>query len=166
MIIGVPVALMAYLYFVSIPPKEESLIRNFAQHRAEFEQLRGMLQADTHLVRAAGWGVQTVDPLYLGPQSGSSFPVERYDLYLALLKKVDGVGVSRGEGENPDVFILLWATGWAGDTKHVEVSYLSREPADMVERLYVHFRKRLPSEGWKRQYKRIEGNWYLSTDIW
>jgi hypothetical protein len=150
-------------WFTPRPPSEAKLIQNFNEHRADFENLRDMLQADTNLTRVASWGVETRNPVFLGIPTGENFPVERYNQYLALLKNVGGFVASRDEGEHPDPSIVVWGWGWAGDTKHIGICWLDREPTNQISTL----------SGYKGQsvypnrevtFRHIDHNWYFWVD--
>jgi len=58
LVVGAIAGLFFYLQWASEPPKEKELIENFYAHRAAFERLREMLQADEQVVRVAEWGVE------------------------------------------------------------------------------------------------------------
>ena len=80
-IVGAVIVLLmggSFYYFAPHPPKEAALIQNFQDHRAAFEKLRDMLQADAHLRRVAGWGVEINEPFFLGMPSDDIFPKARY----------------------------------------------------------------------------------------
>jgi hypothetical protein len=150
-------------FFAPRPPKETKLIQNFNDHRATFEQLRDMLQADTNLTRVASWGVETRKPVFLGYPPGGNFPVDRYNKYLALLKEAGGLVATRDEGEHSDPNIVVWGWGWAGDTKHIGICWLDEEPTNQIDTL----------DGYKGRnvypntvvvYKHINQNWYLWAD--
>ncbi len=104
------------LYFTNRPPTEARIIANFVSHRATYERLRDMLTADDKLLRVADWGIET-DSGFAKPPEGR-FPVAGYNEYLALLKQVDAIGANRNRGNPADPCILVWASGFAGDTRH------------------------------------------------
>jgi len=155
--------LLAYLAMPK-PPKESELIQNFHKNRATFEQLRDMLQADVHLRRVADWGIETRDPFYLGYPSASSFPVDRYKRYLALLKQAGCQLASRSEGEHCYPSILVWGWGWAGNTKHIGICWTDEIPTNQIATLDGY---RGQSQYPERQiaFKHIDEKWYLWTDL-
>jgi hypothetical protein len=127
--VAAAIGLVGYLVSSSRPPGEAKLIQGFRAHRAQFERLRDMLQADSQLVRLAAWGVQTTNSVLPCLPPKGSFPVSRYNEYLDLLKHVGGSAVSRGEGRDANPNILLWASGFAGETRHIGLSWMdSRRP--------------------------------------
>jgi hypothetical protein len=131
------------------PPKEDKLIQNFNEHRAAFEQLRDMLEVDTNLVAVAKWGVETRKPLFLGYPSEQNFPIKRFNQYLALLKQVNGGAGVRSDGDHAYVGAVVWAWGFAGDTRHIWV-------------LWMNQTNRIPSMG--GYSKHIDQNWYITAD--
>lgn len=155
---------VCWFLFGGGPPREAKLIRNFHAHRASFESLRDMLQADQQLHRLADWGVDT-DKGISKPPAGE-FPIDRYNRYLALLKEVGGLGVSRGEGAHANPTVLLWAAGFGGDSVHVGICWLDQEPARQVTSLDQYYRDHKSPNGSGSIYRRIDGSCYLWTDLW
>jgi RimJ/RimL family protein N-acetyltransferase len=163
-IAGMLAILLWWLLCSGGPPKEAKVIQDFYAHRASFERLRDMLQADQQLQRLADWGVET-DKGISKPPAGD-FPMERYNSYLALLRETGGIGVARGKGVHADPDVLLWATGFAGDAVHVGVCWMDREPGRQVASLDRYYRDHKSPDGSGAIYQRIDGNWYLWTDLW
>jgi hypothetical protein len=96
----------------SKPPIESTLIESFRAHRAAYEHLRDMLEADQQLLRVASWGVETTNSGISHPPEGG-FPIGRYNEYLALLRETGAIGADRGRGAHPEsVSVLVWASGW------------------------------------------------------
>jgi hypothetical protein len=143
-------------------PDEATLIARFRLDKAEYEQLRDMLLADSQLQRLADWGIQlTGSPTIVVPPS-DKFPEARYKKYMELLSKVGGLAAYRSGEPHPKPCILVHASGWAGDTKHVSICWLESEDSDPVAK---------PSEkspnshgGRHLKFKRIEESWYLQSD--
>lgn len=146
------------------PPREANLTRNFQAHRASFELLRDMLQTDTNLSRLANWGVQTDKGFFMPP--AGNFPVERYDKYMALLKEVGGMAAGRGQGTNADIVILVWATGFGGDTAHVGISWFGNPPTREIASLQQYYRDHKSPPGKGAVFQHLDGQWYLWTDLW
>jgi hypothetical protein len=123
--------------------------------------LRDMLQADGNLRRVASWGIDRKNPFFLGYPSEENYSLERFNLYLSLLKQVDGKVAYRQEGEHPDPGIVVWAWGWAGNTKHIGICWLDQAPTNQIATLDGHW-----SQGPDRQsaFKHIDENWYLLSD--
>ena len=144
-------------------PKEAKLLQTFQAHRASFEQLRDMLQADEGLRRVASWGVDTRDGIFSPP--GGHFPAERFAKYLALLKDAHAIGAFRGDGPHPSVGMLLWTSGFGGDAVHIEICWEPDPPKRQAASLDAFLRDHQSSgtNGWV--YQHIEGNWYLGTDL-
>jgi len=118
-----------FVHMSSTPPKESALMANFYEHRAVYEQLRDMLQADKNLLRVASWGVETTTSIGISKPPQGNFPPDRYGNYLELLRQVGAIGAFRGRGEPAEsVSIIVWASGWAGNTRHVHICWLRQPP--------------------------------------
>src|SRR5579862_7440767 len=71
-------------------------------------------------------------------------------------------GASREEGEHPGVVcVWVWVSGWAGDTRHVDVCWVDQEPTNQVASLDDFYKTPKPRSP---VFKRIEGNWYFWAD--
>ena len=144
----------------STPPKEEKIVDDFRAHQASYERVRTLLSEDKGVDGVAPWGIQLEgSPLWKIPPDGG-MPVKRYQEYLALLKEI---GASRvGQEKNPvEVSFGVWGSGFAGDTRHVNVSWLEREPSNTVISLDAFYRTAKPRTP---SYVHIEGNWYIWAD--
>ncbi len=155
---------LLWLVYGSGPPKEGKLIKRFNAHRVSFEALRGMLETDAQIRRLADWGVQTDKGIFMPP--AGDFSVERYNKYLALLKEVGGIGAAREEGTNANPVVLLWATGFGGDTAHVGICWMDTEPARQVASMDQYYRDHKSPAGSGWVYQHIDQKWYLWTDLW
>ena len=158
------VAFIASLFIImsvtSRPPQESKIIRDFSAHRAAYEQVRTMLSEDKGVDTVADYGIENTDsPISRIPPDGG-MPVVRYQEYLALLKQI---GASRvGRGSQPlRVAFDVWGSGWGGDTRHVDVCWLEREPSNTVASLDAFYRTAKPRNP---SYVHIDGNWYIWAD--
>jgi hypothetical protein len=155
-------ALCFYVQRRHRPPDEKQLINNFYAHRAAYEELRSMLQEDKDVVRITSWGVQTTKSPVVHAPPQEDFPLNRYEEYLALLKQAGGKWAFRGEGSKVGlVGIGVWASGWGGDTRHVEVCWLDHEPDDQIASLDDFYRTPKPR---RPAFWHIDGNWYVWAD--
>jgi hypothetical protein len=160
-IVGVLGALLFWFVESGRPPKEAKLLEDFHTHRAAFERLRDMLEADTNLARVANWGVETDKGTFT--YVAGHFPMDRYNAYLALLKETGGIAAARSDG----AYILLWGSGFAGDTVHAGVCSVDEPPKRQVTSLDQYYQDHKSTGGnTGLVYRRVEGNWYLYTDIW
>ena len=154
------VSLLIFDFVSSRPPRESRIVSHFKAHRASFERVRTMLSDDHGVEGVAPWGIQpNGSPIWKNPPDGG-MPVERFREYLSLLHEI---GASRvGKAENPlEVSFGVWSSGFAGDTRHVEITWLNREPKNTVTSLQAFYRTdkpRIPS------YVHIDGNWYIWAD--
>lgn len=154
-------ALGLWLHFASQPPNQAATIDNFYRHRAEYDELRGMLLADSDLVRVADWGVQTSDSGAQQVPPQGKVPPDRFQKYLSLLRQIGAKGAFRTHGTRPEIGVQVWASGWAGDTRHVNVCWREDEPTNQVASLDEFYRTPEPR---KSVYRHIEGNWYVWAD--
>lgn len=158
------VAFIASLFIVvtvtSRPPKESKIVRDFNAHRAAYEQVRSMLSEDKGVGIVADWGIENTDsPISKIPPDGG-MPVVRYQQYLALLKEIGASRVDRWP-EPLGVEFGVWGSGWGGDTRHVAVCWLEREPSNTVVSLDAFYRTVKPR---KPSYVHIDGSWYIGAD--
>ncbi len=160
--IALAFGLFAFLFPHSSPPKETQVIQNFYSHRAAYERLRDMLTEDKKLVRLADWGVQTTTSMRTRERPTGDFPPDRYNQYIALLREVGGLGAHRDSNDPPaDVCIWVYASGWAGDTRHLDVCWEAQTPANLVSSLDDFYKTPKPR---KPVFRHIESNWYLWAD--
>lgn len=151
------------LHSASKPPSDDQLIEDFHTHRMAYEQLREMLASDKKVIRVAKWGVQTVDsPLSKIPPDGG-VSISRYEQYLVLMKDTGAIVLYRdtNEGQRSDVEIMVWASGWAGDTRHIAICYVENEPPNEVSSLEEFYKTPKPRNP---VFRHIEGKWYLWAD--
>ena len=159
--IAVVSAILLWLHFPAQPPKESSTIANFYRHRAQYDQLRDMLLSDNGSMAVASWGVQTYGSLTpkVPPEGGVS--VDRFHQYLALLGEIGGNAAYRTEGKHPEVGVSVWAAGWAGSTRHVNICWREDSPPRQVISLDDFYRTPEPRQP---VYRHIEGNWWIWAD--
>ncbi len=148
------------LRYLDRPPQEKHLIQDFHTHVADYEKLRDMLQQDKNLVRVATWGIETKNSAVPHVPSGKDLSVERYDDYLVLLKKTGGIWASRGAND-ANVCIAVWAWGFAGNTRHVNVCWLDYPPVNQVASLDGYYQD--PNRK-HDAFEHVESSWYLWTD--
>ena len=116
-----------------------------------------MLIEDRDLRRVAGWGVQTIKTM--GKPPAGDFPVNRYNEYLSQMKEAGALGAHRDDEDPPaDVCIWMYASGWAGDTRHLDVCWENQTPVNQVTSLDDFYKTPKPR---KPVFRHIESNWYL-----
>jgi len=114
--------------FTRTAPANESLAQRFSLKKADYEQLRAMLVEDKGLRQVASWGVRTASLAIVQAPPIVELPLDRYQKYWALLSRIDAAGMTRSDGADPDICILVWASGWAADTFHVSVCWMAHDP--------------------------------------
>ncbi len=159
------IAVFALLLFIfnisSQPPKESKIIENFYAHRDAFEQLRNMLLADKETNLVADWGIQKVGSLTSQMPPDGGFSESRYHDYLALLREI-GARAADHRWEKPEEFrFLVWRSGFAGESRHIAISWLEGEPTNSVRSLDEFYRTDKPRSP---VYRHIDGNWYIWAD--
>jgi len=153
------IAIGVAAHLASRPPAEAKIIASFNRNRAPYERLRDMLTADDELLRIADWGIET-DAGFEKPP-GDRFSGTRYDEYMALLKQANARGASRRRGKPADPCILIWASGFAGDTRHRSICWRTVAPENQVASLEAFEESPRPR---KPVFKHIEGGWYIWAD--
>ena len=119
-----------------------------------------MLQEDKQLLRVASWGIETNSGFSTPPKG--DFSIDRYKEYLALLAETGGVSGSGGRGAPAEgVSILVWAQGFAADTRHVSICWKNQEPDNQVASLEDFYQTPKPRSP---VYRKIDENWYLWAD--
>lgn len=143
------------------PPSEARVIASFNQHRTAYEQLRIMLLSDEKLGTVADWGVETTDsPIAEVPPQGA-FPIGRFHEYLSLLKAINAKAAARMPGAHPEARVLVWGSGWGGDTRHVAICWVDKAPANQTDSMDMFYKSPKPRQP---VYKHIDGNWYIWAD--
>jgi hypothetical protein len=127
-------------------PSDQALIAKFKSNKTAYVRLRDMLQKDENLSRLAYWGVELNHPYGTSKPPDSTFPLDRYNQYLQLLEEAGAVGASRSSTQPFFPCILVFADGWAGDTRHASICWIANRPE------------------WAARGRQIEEDWYLEKD--
>jgi hypothetical protein len=154
--------LLSIQHLSSKPPKESKVIKGFHAHRVAYEKLRSMLLVDKELADVADWGIQTADsPLPKMPPEGG-LSVSRYREYLALLKEIGARRTGSSSEKNATaIYVEVWASGFAGDIRHITICWLDIKPTNTVSSLDEFYRTEKPRNP---VYRHINGNWYIWAD--
>jgi len=159
-VVAAIVSLFVILSISSGPPKESKIVSDFTAHRAAYEEVRTMLSEEKGVNVVATWGVETTGSAIAKIPPDGGIPVERYREYLARLKKIGAVAVFQRR-DPLEVQFGVWGSGFAGDTRHVAVSWLERKPSNIVISLDAFYRTAKPRNP---SYVHIDGNWYIWAD--
>ena len=143
------------------PPGESKLIANFNGHRPAFERLREMVLEDQQLSYVAIWGVRIEESGVISPPPVGQVSIDRYNEYLALFGETGGRRAYRIDETLADVSIEMWVSGFGGDTRHVAICWLDREPANQVTSLEDFYDSPEPRDP---VFRHIDGNWFLWAD--
>jgi|SRR5271156_5523231 len=159
-------AVLAGLFVVSMlsgrPPREQKLIQNFNAHSDAYERLREMLVADKQ-VRAvySRFGVETMASGVPRVPSDVNFPSTRYDEYRGLLDQIGSTEVFRTGEDGSTICVSVWASGFGGDTRHLDNCWLQTSPVNLVASLSDFYNTAKPR---RAAFVHVEDNWYLWAD--
>jgi hypothetical protein len=155
-------AAWAILFLSMKPPKEQKLIENFYAHRVAYKRLRDMLLADQQVDAVyADWGVETAKSGLPHKPPDVSFSLSRYNQYVALLEQTGSKEIFRARDYPGLLCIGAWASGWAGNTRHIGICWGDQEPANQVANLDDYYRDpRRPRD----VFRHVDGKWYLRAD--
>jgi hypothetical protein len=121
-----------------------------------------MLQADEQLMAVSSkTGVERRASGVPRPPSEVHFPLNRYNEYRTLLEQIGSSEVFRAGQDNSEICVAVWASGFGGDTRHVDDCWLEREPTNQVASLDEFYKTSKPRHP---VFRHVEGNWYLFAD--
>jgi len=151
-------------------PSDAEMLRNFQQHRAEFEQLREMVSTDA--------GLQRVDQDWTRPDNPAAIGIsaERIAEYRRIFHKL---GIPRGfqaYGDRSEIKFIAHAEGLAVAGHAKNYVWSASEPDELVDSIdqfrvdemkqyrdYLEKKSETFQKHWN-VYRRIEGNWYLNWE--
>jgi hypothetical protein len=87
-----------------------------------------------------------------------NFPAGRYNEYPELPEQIGSTEVFRTGEDNSAICISVWASGFGGDTRHVNNCWLNIPPANSVTSLGDLYRSPKPR---RPVFRHIDGDWYL-----
>jgi hypothetical protein len=146
----------------SKPPKEKRLLADFYAHREVFERLREMLLSDKHVEAVyVRFGVETKESGLPHQPSKVNFPSDRYSEYRRLLEQIGSLEVFRTGEDSSTICVSVWASGFGGDTRHVDNCWLNIPPANQVSSLSDFYKTPKPR---RPVFRHIDGDWYLWAD--
>ncbi len=131
----------------SEPPSDEALLRQFESNAQRYSQLIVMLSQDRK-VGTIGRDFQfEADKPFVGADiSQLEITENRLAEYRRLFALTGIIRLDRYGSEA--VSFMSWASGFAGNTHHKGIAWMTRSPAGDRERRFLH----------------IRGNWYLYQD--
>jgi hypothetical protein len=120
-----------------------------------------MLDADKPVEGVAGWGVQTANsPLWVKPPEGG-LSISRFHEYLTLLREIGAQRAGSEWEEHREVGIGVWRSGFAGESRHINVVWLDYEPPNTIGNLDDFYKTPTPRSP---VYRHIDGHWYIWAD--
>lgn len=155
-LVGIPALVTAMMWYtdrLTGPPSDREMLTHFQRHRATFDHLAGMVQADKRLKRVDYNWTDPADPRQVGVSPA------RISEYRRLL---DSAGVHRGFevwDRSEGVKFLYWGQGSAisSDTDK-GFAYLTKPPKRTLASLDACGPDK---KNGVLAYRHIEGNWYL-----
>jgi hypothetical protein len=148
------------LDFDSPHPSDDSLIKNFKTHEADFDMLARMCQEDSNLIRIAPdftWTDKSV--AWPRPESELGFSRQRWDEYRSLFRKLElKSGILNYQ---PDLVLFLASTkGLVTGGSMKGYAYSVKAPLLITESL-DDYRFKAPIKDINIAYRKLKGNWYL-----
>ena len=137
------------------PPTETQLIRSFTSHRAAFDKLLTMAQADRNFHRIPAEGIPPI-----------GMPQSRFNEFLAVFREI-GVkgGTDWGIVSHPEGLFVIASSEVpiGGKARFMGYAYLSAPQSDVVKRLPI---TESPFEihsnsGHQTVFKPLDDHWYL-----
>lgn len=144
--------------------RDEVLLNNFQQHKADFDLLARMAKQDSNMVRIADDFTWTTDSVaYPRPESELGITNERWEEYKKIFKKIKlDNGILNYQPDK--TFLMASSRGLLTGGSSKGYAYLTEKPEIVVDSLNdFQFEK---SE--KRRlaaYKQITENWYLYYEV-
>ena len=145
-------------------PSDDSLIRNFQQHEADFDLMVRMCQEDSKLIRIASdftWTDKSVR--WPRPESELGFSTERWGAYRRLFSKLSlKSGILNYQPD--EVRFLASTKGLVTGGSGKGYAFLIKEPSQVVASLDNHSFKDSKRDI-NIAYRRLKGNWYLFYEV-
>ncbi len=114
------------------PPSQRSVEELFVRNRASFDKIKSMIEEDKSIREVTTYGIADINsPLPHYPEK-SEFSQQRYQEYLALLKKIGIKGVIHDENE---IRFLVARWGFASSGWGVAIVNRETEPNNMIANL-------------------------------
>jgi hypothetical protein len=149
--------LLLIIFFITLtgcdnpPPSDESMIENFENNRAVFEELQKMICQD-------GYKTVSMDPEWSKPENLSA---EAKEKYYALFKKI---GVSQLQSyDGCRAQFSVWSVGLAGGGDYKNYQYRPKEPGNIMENLDT---LQLNQTDIVTYNRKVDVDWYLSYEHW
>jgi hypothetical protein len=154
-LICVLAVLLLWAYSCGTPPRDATLVKQFREHKSDFEELRNMLQEDGGITGVARYGISTTNRHQLSacPPEQIGFPKDRYEGYLTTFGKA---GVILAAHNDREFYFLIKRCGFAGNGWGIAVISRDTEPTNQVASLDDF---RVTPDHFA--YRHVEGSWYL-----
>ena len=145
-------------------PSDDSLIKNFQRHEADFDLLARMSREDSDLIRIAPdftWTQKSA--AWPRPESELGFSRQRWDEYRSLFRKLD---LESGNlNYQPDLVLFLASTkGLVTGGSSKGYAYSVKEPPLMGQNL-DNYSFKDSKKDMNIGYRKLKGNWYLYYEV-
>jgi hypothetical protein len=141
------------------PPNQKSIEKLFVRNRVSFEKVKSMLEEDQSVRGIATYGMlETNSPLWHSPAE-SGFPQQRYQAYLALLKRINTKVVMHDRDPN-EIRFLVARRGFASSGWGIAIVNREREPNNIIAGFSEFYNGSSDTKS-KGAYCRIEEDWYI-----
>ena len=149
--------LALYYFFFFRAPTEGEMIAKFHQRKAEFEQIRLMLEQDKN--------VETIGPSWVEAKSSvekdyvdsHKLPLSISESRIALYRsRLKNLGFSRVNAYKGRIQLEEFGGGFTDTSWGIGYIWSAQPPTPLVESAYS---SRPQKDYW--HYSRLEGNWYL-----
>jgi hypothetical protein len=159
------------IWWISRPPSDTSLTRQFFQHKDDIDRILAMMNQDVQM--------NSVAPNFLYKEDNASWPrpeaewgisPQRWSEYKALFAKVGSKAGSIRRERSSDVMIDVWGVGIVpsgtsvsylhcgssgNGLEHTEPPCLKRDAAGSGQYKWLSYR-----------YTRLTDDWYIYQEIW
>jgi hypothetical protein len=152
--LGVVALLFLTLASFSGKPSDEALVKQFREHRKEFELLREMMAKDSKIASVRDWGVST-NKWGSTPLEDAGIDEKRHTEYLGVLKRA---GVKVAVRDEDEIRFAVAGSGFASKGYRIAVTYRETEPAPLLKSLDDFRKTKTESE---HAYRKLDDRWYL-----
>ncbi len=152
----VVLAFITHRVFFSAP-SEAQMIAHFRAHRAEFEQLRVMLQQDTQVFEIGNDWVSSRQSSSIDTLANAGISQQRLNAYHALMKQLSVTPIGRLSSGTDYFQFNVFGGGFADTTWSVGYVWSKNPPGNIVASAY----QLSGAMRGNRVHSVLEGDWYI-----
>jgi hypothetical protein len=157
--LGLSLIVLLFLVFGRSRPSDAELVQSFNQHRATYEELKRMFEADVQLDGVAPYGLRSTNRVLWASPSEAGISKERFQVYLGLLDRAEAKVILKDEA---GIWFATHASGFASKGYRIGVGWTEQVPSPLIASL-DDFRK--TTNRWEHAYRTLGDGWYLSI-VW